>query len=47
MHELRVEICCKFIDILKKVYYKSIIFSYLKNYDMEVNQEKVCPYPFA
>ena len=30
MHDFRVEICYKFIDILKKVYYESIIFSYLK-----------------
>ena len=30
MHDFRVEIGYKFIDILKKVYFKSIIFSYLK-----------------
>lgn len=41
MHEVRVAICYKSIEILKKVYYKGIIFSYLENYTSGVNQEKV------
>lgn len=41
MHEFRVEIWHKFIEILKQVYYKSIIFSYLKSCSAEVRQDQV------